>query len=84
MAAAVLLKPDQSADQGMRAARRDPGPPGDQVPGNGTAEGTEDHPWVDDIRSNDAGPDRLGDVQAKEQKRDEVEKGGPEDGVLRA
>ena len=66
--------PEQPADQGVRAARRDAQPPGDHVPGDGAHERAEDHVRVDDVRGDDAGADRLRHVQAEEQEGDEVEK----------
>jgi hypothetical protein len=68
----------------MRAARRNAQPPGHDIPSNGAHKCAEDHLRIDDIGSDDPGADGLGNVQAKEQKGDEIEERRPNDGIVGA
>ncbi len=74
---------DQTADQRVRTAGRDPGPPREDVPRDRPGEGAEDHPGVDDVGGDDALAERLRDVQAEEQEGDEVEERGQHHRALR-
>src|SRR5712692_3580542 len=74
----------QSADQRVRAARGNPQPPGDQVPADRSHQSAEYHRRIDDIRRNDPGSNRLGDMEPEEQECDKIEERGPDDGVLRS
>lgn len=73
----------QPADQRMAGRRGDAQRPGDEVPGDRAHQSAEDHLRVDDRRVDNALAHRFGDVQAKEEEGDEVEEGGPGDGILR-
>ncbi len=98
MAAAVLLRPLHTIAAGpalaspaptnppIRACELDEGIPASQVTTFHTmapGQRAENQPVVDDLRVDDAGADRVGDMQAKHGKGDEIEKGGPDHGVAR-
>src|SRR4029077_7666727 len=68
----------------MGAARRNPQPPGNQIPADRSHQCAEYHRRVDNVRCNDSGPHRLGNVKSKEQECDEVEECGPDYRVLRS
>ena len=74
---------DQPADQRMRAAGGNAGPPGDQIPGDRAHQGPEDHPRVDDLGGHDPGADGLRDMQPEDQERDEVEECRPHHRIAR-
>jgi hypothetical protein len=66
------------------AARRNPQPPGDQIPYDRSHEGAEYHGRIDDLGCDYSGPDCLCDVNPEEQECDEIEERGPRHGVVRA
>jgi hypothetical protein len=74
----------QPADQRVRRTRRDAVVPGHDIPERRADEGAEHHVMVDDFGNDDALAYRRRDVQAEEQKRDEIEECRPHDGPLRA
>ena len=71
------------ADQGMRAARRNAEPPGQQIPADGAHEGAEYDRRVDDLGGDDSRPDGLRDVQPEHHEGDEIEERRPRHGILR-
>ena len=72
---------DHPADEGVGGAGRQPQVPGDHIPDAGAHEGGEDDASVHDRDVDNALADGVGDVQAEEQEGDEVEEGGPDDGL---
>ena len=80
----AMPRADQPADQRVRTGRGNPERPGDQVPDDGAHQRREDHGGIDDARFDDAGADRIGDVEPEHQEGDEIEEGGPEHRILRA
>ena len=67
----------------MGATRRDAVEPGDNVPDDSASECRKDNERVDDIGIDNAGAERLRDMQAEEKEGDEIEERRPEDSVLR-
>src|ERR1700682_1286738 len=67
----------------MRARRRYAKSPSQQIPTYRAHQCAEDYTIVDDIGPDYPRSDGLGDIQAKEQKGDEVEEGGPKHRILR-
>jgi hypothetical protein len=59
-----------------------PQPPRDQIPANGTHERAENDRGIDHICGHDSGANRLRDVEAEEQKRNEIKEGGPDHRIL--
>src|ERR1700730_15997533 len=68
----------------MRAGRRYSKRPGQQIPTDRAHQCAEDYMIVDDIGHDYARSDGSGDIQAKKQKGDEVEEGGPTHRISRA
>ena len=72
-----------AADERVRRARREAVVPRDQVPDDRAHQAGEDHREADDRDVDQARPDGLGDGRAEGERRDEVEEGGPDDGLAR-
>jgi hypothetical protein len=73
----------QSADQSVGAARGDSQPPSQEVPDDGSHQRTEDHRRVDNLGGDNAGSDRLRDVQSEEKESDEIEECRPDHRIVR-
>ena len=75
--------PDQAADQRVRARRWNSQPLREDLPDDRAGQRAEDHVRVDDIGLDDAAANRFRHMQAEKQERYEIEKGGPDNRILR-
>ncbi len=73
----------EAADQRVRGARRQSPHPRDQVPDDRADEPRQDHPLIDHRRVDDALAHRPRHAHAEAERRDEVEKRGPDDRLQR-
>ena len=74
--------PGEPADQGVRRRRGKAQPPGDEIPGDGPEKSGGDDAQGNGDGVDDPLPDGGGDPGLEEERGDEIEEGGPEDGVL--
>ena len=76
-------RPGVAADEGVGGARRQAHEPGEEVPADGPEEGGEDDLGGHDRDVDHPRADRVGDARAEDEEGDEIEEGGPEDGLAR-
>ena len=74
-------RPDETTEQRVGRAGRQPEQPGPEIPDDGPDETGEDHRYGDELIVDDATGDRLGDLRGQGRPED-VENGRDDDGHL--